>query len=298
MTVPCADHETTAGVVDRIAEALVLSRNDALQRLFRSAGAREPMVVWSPGKPDLLPASLARFAVICRTLCAHDDLPRKARFDLEAFGALRDWMMLVAPEGGGYRYLHYGSGIADQYGRDMTGCTTADIGGHIQTFFEAVYRAAERRREWVLTEHEPPRSVFVCAWRRLIVPVIDDNGRSVAFFAAINLPENELRAGLDFVGDPVFVLDGERVVHYANVAARRAFALRGTMAPGPTLGQLTGLDLGRLPPLEEIFTDTRIADRVELTLHAGVAERRRITVSAAEHRDRLFYVVVINRLEV
>ncbi len=41
-----------------------------------------------------------------------------------------------------------------------------------------------------------------------------------------------------------------------------------------------------------------MADRVELTLVGGVAERRRISISAAEHRGRFFYVVMVHPMDV
>lgn len=292
------ENERDSDPVDLVAKSLMPGRGDPLRRLFHMHGAREPSVIWSPRPEHLAHSALQRFRNVCETMRGKDGLLRARDFDLERFGGLQDWMMLVAPDPEGYRYLHYGAGIADHYGRDMTGRTTADIGGHIQRFFEAVYKAAEKLLEPVLTEHEPPASVFVRSWRRLIVPFTDESGKTVDFFAVINLPENELRAGLDLVADPVFVLDADRVVHYANVAARRSFALAAGRPPGPTLAQLTGIDLGRLPPPETLFTDDRLDERVELSLDAGVTERRRITVSAAAHRRRLFYVVVIRSLDV
>lgn len=285
-------------VVDAIAAGLMPAQSDALRQLFKDNGAREPTIIWSPEPQELLQPGLSRFASVCDKLSDRNGRITETTFDLERFGGLADWLMLVAPDVDGYRYLYYGAGIADHYGRDMTGQTTAEFGGHIQTFFEAVYRAAAARFERVLTEHEPPLSVFVRCWRRLVVPVLTEDGRETAFFAVINLPENELRAGLDLISEPVFVLDADQVVYYANTAARSSFALAASRAPGPTMLQLTGIDLGPLPPLSDIFTDTRLADRVELSLVAGITERRRIMVSAAEHRGRLYYVVMIQPLEV
>jgi PAS domain-containing protein len=283
-------------VADMIAESLMPGRTDVLRGLFLAHGARTPVVIWSPLHEDLRHPMLRRFTEVCMRLASTDGEIRVNAFDLSAFGVLRDWMMLVEPDGESYRYLHYGPGIASHYGRDMTGRSTSDIGGYVQTFFEAIYHAARERREWVLSEHEPPSSVFVRQWRRLIVPLMDDGGQLVERFAVINLPENELRAGLDLIADPVFVMDNEHVVQYANRAACRSYGLSDARAPGPTLRQLTGLELEGLPPLEEMLVDARLMESVELTLEAGIADRQGITVSAAEHRGRMYYVVLIHRI--
>lgn len=291
-------NEAAVEAVDSIAAALLPGPEDALRSLFARNGSRPPTVTWSPGPHDLRHPFLTRFADLCADMQGSTPHLTEDRFVFHKFGGLCEWMMVVRPEDKIFRYQYYGRGISEHYGRDLTGETTATIGGHIQTFFEAVYRACTERVEPVLTEHEPPSSVFVRLWRRLIVPVMRDDDSGLAFFAVINLPENDLRAGLDLISDPVFVLDAKRVVYYANVAARKAYALTPLRAPGPTILQLTGLDIGPMPPPSEIMSDTRLSDRVELSLIAGIVERKRISVSAAEHRGQLFYVVVVSPVDV
>ncbi len=200
----------TAAAQD-IATSLMPGHEDALRRMFNEMGAQAPRIVWSPAPDDLASPVLRRFAETCEAWMDDTGHVPSERFDTEALGALKDWLMIVEPENGDFRYTYYGARIADHYGRDMTGQRVRDFGGHISLFFEGLYLAAQSRREWVMSEHEPPKSVFVRAWRRLIVPLFGSDGDAVARFAVLNLPENELRAGLDLVPDPVFVADAERL---------------------------------------------------------------------------------------
>ena len=218
----------------------------------------------------------------------------EAAFDIEALDALKDWLMLIErADDGGYRYVHYGSAIAEQSQRDMTGQTTRSFGGHITVFFEGLYKAACARREWALSEHEPPQELFVRSWRRLIVPLFGPDGDTVTRFAVLNVPENELRAGLELMPDPVFVAAPNEDVLYANQAAQRMFELTPPQIRGATLRQLTGISLEDQPSAVDLLVNQTVNDSVQLTLNGGIAERLVMTVSATEHRGKALYVVVM-----
>ena len=285
---PTGDAQTA----DLVAESLMPGRPDAVRRLFNAQGAPAPTIIWSPETSELPSPQLRRFASLLGELQdAHGRIPVD-RFEVEALEGLNDWLMLVEPEAGSFRYAYYGRGIANHYGRDLTGKSTSDIGGHISQFFEGLYRAAHQREEWVYSEHEPPQSVFVRAWRRLIVPLYDGDG-AIAVFAVLNLPDNELRAGLELMPDPVFVIAEDQCVHYVNRAGRDFFSLNPTREPDETLQSLTGIALEQAGSAEDMLAQGRVVDTTELTLKGGIAERLVMTVSAAEHRGRAYFIVVM-----
>lgn len=277
--------------VETIADSLLPA---GLDRLFVGAGARAPHIVWSPGRSDLQHPLIEAFSVACDAVAGQDGQVRADRVLPDLLDRFGDWMMVldVLPGGEDFRYAHYGRGIADHFGRDMTGNLSADFGGHIGTFFTALYRAAFLRRERVLSEHEPPIQVFVRSWRRLIVPLIGADG-TVVRFAAINVPDHELRAGLDIVPDPVFLVDEDRIVRYANPAARELFHTDPLRSPGCTLQSVTGISLAmEVPPLEMIGR-RMVDDRVYLTVGGAISDRFLVTVSGALHRGQGFYVVLV-----
>ncbi|MEN0002413.1 MAG: hypothetical protein AAF940_16170, partial [Pseudomonadota bacterium] len=127
------------------------------------------------------------------------------------------WVMVLepVPEQSDFRYLKYGTEIAAMFGRDMTGHCTSEIGGHISDFFVALYAAVIIRKQSVLSVHEPPSGVFATVWRRLIYPLLDENGE-VHMIAAVNVPDNELSAGLEALPDPALVTRQDGVLMYAN----------------------------------------------------------------------------------
>ena len=286
-----ANSEKDAAAVDRLAAGLTAGDTSILRAHFAAHGAAQPTIIWSPGPRDLGTPVLQSFAEICDGIATEEGFVNASNFRLEDFDGLDRWMMVLSRENDGHSYRHYGSEIANFYGRDMTGRSTADFEGYIGAFFSALYTAAARRRERVLSAHEPPLDVFVRTWRRLIVPLVDD-GAELTGFVVANVAENELRAGLDMIVDPVFVADGEGRVQYCNDAAQRFFGI----GPGQrdTLEELTGFGLADLPPPELLLTRREIVERLELVERRGqVMERLGVTISAAEHRGRAFYVVLM-----
>ncbi len=288
--------DTPHEAVDLIAESLMPGRRDILRRIFNDHGARAPMIIWSPAVDELQSPLMRRFAEICRGFMDDTGQVPASAFSLEALGPIAAWTMIVEPEGDEFRYAHYGAGIAEHYGRDMTGETTRGFTTHIAQFFKALYRAAAERREWVLSEHEPPARIFVRSWRRLIVPLMDDAGETVLRFAVANFPENELRAGLELITDPVFVLAEDQRVQYANRAAQRMFGFDTMRAHDADLTALCGVEVETPVSPEEMLSQGQVEDSLRLSLRGGIAERLVVTVSAAEHRGTAFYVVVMRQI--
>ena len=277
---------------DLVAKSLAPNGPDAVRRLFNEAGARPPEVIWNPTPAEVRNTLLRTFNDVLEGYMVDDHVPVSS-VRLEDFGGLADWLMLLKPIDGGedFEYLFYGSSIADSFGTDMTGRRTSEFGGHISTFFLGLYCAVLKRGERVYSEHEPPRDVFVRVWQRLIVPLYGDDG-TVARILALNVPENELRAGLELMVDPVFVLRANESVVYLNKAAQLLFGTPANAA-GQSLEVLTGIPLEVAHTPDEMLSQRKVEDSVRLTIREAIVERLVMTVSATQYKDEAFYVVVM-----
>lgn len=96
--------------------------------------------------------------------------------------ALGNIMLLdVQREGFDARYRLYGTKVASKAGRDWTGWLVSEMGRVTRTpaalLYRAGYLAVYRRMMPLFTEHNSPPWVAAEAWRRLILPLADDQGR-------------------------------------------------------------------------------------------------------------------------
>lgn len=288
MTTPVTD----AAPENRVAlsAALAQGRADTASALFAAYGAPAPLIVWRPTLADAQHPILRSFL----RACGGGNVPLPVSFlDSEEFAALADWAMVVAPVGAAgddFSYRHYGAKIAEVYQSDLTGQRTSSIGGHVALFFTALYTAVAMRREPVLSVHEPPRQVFVRAWRRVIQPLTDNRG-AIVCYAVANVPDNDLRAGLEVLPHAVMVVTAGGEVCYANRAACLLFGQPRSPLAGMDLGTFTGLDIA-LPesPDRLILDGAPREDRVLLSRN-GVIASVHLTIGATFYRDLPLYVI-------
>lgn len=238
---PGAGHLTSDD--DLLAASLFRGQSDPLAAMFRTERERPPLIIWSPHPRDLDSEQLDAFLAYCWGLPSHAGLPKAASFD-PAAAPNPGWLMVLEVEGFGrdFRYVYYGEAVAEFASRRMQGRRSSEIAGHLGRYFAALYRAAMQRRQIVLAEHEPPRRFFVRLWRRLIVPLVDDQGYVVRF-AVLNLAENHLRTGLDAVPLPCLVADVSGSIRFANTAARRLVPAPARWQEGSTLEAYFGTPL-------------------------------------------------------
>ena len=112
-----------------------------------------------------------------------DGLPLASQVDgIDLVPALGNIMLLdVEREGLDARYRLYGTKVADKAGRDWTGWLVSEMNRVTRTpaalLYRAGYLAVYRRLMPLFTEHNSPPWVAAEAWRRLILPLTDDEGR-------------------------------------------------------------------------------------------------------------------------
>lgn len=280
---------------DALAGSLFMGRTDRLDELFYAQRARPPLVIWDPNRIDLQDTEFVSFIDELSRLPAVRGLPLASAFDASKI-VQSDWFMHleVLNFGNDFRYLKYGTGVAEYYGRSLEGRLTSEIGGHISRFFIALYRASMHRRQCALSEHEPPTNVFVRIWRRLIMPLADETG-FVTHFAVLNLPENHLRAGLDVVPFPCLIVDKDRLVCFANSGARQLAGLDRTWEHGGPLEALIGCNLDLPPDPESLISPNNAPIRrmVSLDLPGQHDRTCEIHIAAARYRSRAVFVITV-----
>ncbi len=283
--------------VNLLARQLVQNDFTGFSDLFHLDGSPAPILIWSPDTRILEHSAIDRFARICDQI-AGPQLPGRTMkfkdFNLDRFGAVQDWIMLLRREPTtefNLRYDHYGRGISRAYGKDLTGQDVSGFPDHIATFFKAVYMAVAERRERLLSIHQPPRQVFVSNWRRLIVPLT--SGEDCTGFAVLNQPTNELRDGLEILPAPVLIADHAKIVRFANKEARQTFDA-GNFGPWDrNLFDYAGLDLDIAESPEQILRYGMTRKREVRAVQHQQIGRYDAAISAARHHSTAFYVILL-----
>lgn len=235
----------------QLTKTLVEMDFSSVSDMFAQNETGSPTVLWNPSKFDITLPIIRNFSLFMQGRDARGKCLSAADFANLKTEIFEPWVMILEPVGDGsdFKYLKYGSEIAAMFGRDMTEHCTSEIGGHVSEFFIALYTAVTIRKQSVLSVHEPPLGVFATVWRRLILPLMDEAGQ-VRMIAAVNVPDNELRAGLEALPDPALVTQSDGLLMYANSSARRLF---GDLAvPRVHISEYCNIDIN-LPDNAESF---------------------------------------------
>lgn len=280
-----------------LAAELEEGRTEMLRHLFAAANATSPIVIWDPMDRDLKHPVVRAFATKLRSITDAEGRLTQSALEAADLAGFNDWMMLLEPlrDANGavrdFRYSHYGSEIAASYGRDMTGRCTSEIGGHIAAFFAALYQAVLARGEWVKSIHEPPSEVFARIWRRMIVPVYDATG-DIVRIAVLNVADNDLRAGLEAVPDPVMVVRQNGNVTFANGSARELFGERRFLSDPVTLEAYSGIVLDMSQPRDSVLDRRVHTEETQIGVNNSLIVHFRVTRSVIFYREQLYYLVI------
>ncbi len=207
-----------------LAKTLVEMDFSAVSDLFSQNETSSPTVLWKPSIFDVSHPIIKSFFEFMRAENRVTQFLDKGEIADLKNQSFEPWMMVLEPvsDCSDFRYLYYGSEIAAMFGRDLTNHHTSEIGGYISEFFIALYSAVFIRNQSVFSVHVPPQGIFATVWRRLIFPLVDEV-RQTRMLVAINVPDNELRAGLEALPDPALVTQKDGILMYANASARRFF---------------------------------------------------------------------------
>jgi hypothetical protein len=115
-------------------------------------------------------------------------------------------LMVLDVERDGYDAIYrvYGTGIANQAGRDWTGFRVSEMNRITRTpsalLYRSAYRAVFRRPAPLYTEHASPVWVGAQSWRRLILP-LSDGAVHCARFLVGNIPVGEKLLSREQIND-------------------------------------------------------------------------------------------------
>ena len=152
----------------------------ALREVFHHKGARGPEILWSPPVERLGAPQLRFLLRYWQDLRGARPMPLAREIDAVEMRPALGYISLldIREAGGDFHYRLFGSIVAGVSGFDMTGLRVSQMAASafIVEFALAVFRAALRRGEPLLTEHGPPGSGYTYAWHRLVLPLADATG--------------------------------------------------------------------------------------------------------------------------
>jgi hypothetical protein len=166
--------------VERWAAAIVAGDTAEVREAFAAAGARGPELRWDPPVESLSTPQHRFLLRYWNDLRGMRALPHRRGIDAIELRAALGYIHLLEPveDGRDFRYRVFGTVVAAVSGFDLTGqrASSMKASAYIVEFALAVFRAARRRGEPVLTEHGPPAAIYTSTWHRLVLPFADDHG--------------------------------------------------------------------------------------------------------------------------
>lgn len=149
--------------------------------IFLQHGAPAPVLVWSPTPDDPQSEPPRHLLAHWSSLATGDRLPAIHQIDpLDLRPALGYVIIIdVVADGQDFRYRLFGSAVSSVSGFDMTGRLVSEhpASTYVTEFSIAVGRAAIRRRAAVYTARRPVGAQDTLLWERLVLPLVDENGR-------------------------------------------------------------------------------------------------------------------------
>jgi PAS domain-containing protein len=277
-----------------------------IDRLFDAASIPPPQVVFDPLRSALVHPNLQTFADLCDRLAERPGgAIRRDAFQMEAFGAMADFMLVVERVDGhardGWQFTYSGVELDALRGEPILGKRVTDIPPAAAELFMAVWEeAVHNGGRRAMTVHRSSIGTLVSGWRNIAVPLTCDGEglqRRVDGFVCFSLPEITLAPGLDAVPEAVLIVDGQNRVCLANRAAREVFdTARGE---GPHHQDLTEYTRSDLTLFGAPGTSRRAARQLRQICRClinGKVERMDAVVSTLLHNGAEYFVVSLRRV--
>lgn len=168
-------------VLEKVTTEVAGGASPTLDAMFESRGAPKPLILVNPSELEIKDS---RLLTLFRHWTAMDrpkgPIPHFSSLDpIDIASALSIVMLLeVEHHGADFKYLIYGEEIAERFGYHMVGKRTSEapVPSSVTALFVGSYRAVIRTGLPFLTDHAPAPHVSVTHWRRLILPLSNDEG--------------------------------------------------------------------------------------------------------------------------
>lgn len=166
--------ESEPDVVGRLAESLIAGDSLLIQQFFQSNGLAPPVVTWEPTGGDVASKSFKFLIDHWRSALDSRTWPSEDRIDpVDLRPALGNLLVCEPLEDlSDFRIRLYGSRLALEMGRDLTGSYISDVdpGSYTTTFYLACYRAVVVKGQPLFTQHLPSSTSFATDIKRLLLP--------------------------------------------------------------------------------------------------------------------------------
>lgn len=166
--------EPEASLVERLAGFLIDTDHERLGQYFQDNGVAPPTVVWDPAGNDMASKSFDFLIEFWRRGRSGAAWPSESQIDpIDLRPALGNLLVCEPLEDlSDFRIRLYGSRLALDMGRDLTGSYISDVdpGSYITTFYIACYRAVTMRGAVLFTRHAPSPQSYAAEIKRLMLP--------------------------------------------------------------------------------------------------------------------------------
>lgn len=166
--------ESDTSLIERLAGFLVDDDHAPLGRFFEDNGVAPPTVAWDPSGGDMASKSFDFLVEYWRRGQSGRAWPSESHIDpVDLRPALGNLLVCEPLEDlSDFRIRLYGSRLALDMGRDLTGSYISDVdpGSYITTFYLACYRAVTTRGTALFTRHAPSTQSFAAEIKRLMLP--------------------------------------------------------------------------------------------------------------------------------
>ncbi|EDP63670.1 hypothetical protein BAL199_26097 [alpha proteobacterium BAL199] len=167
-------HEPEATVVNDLAESLVIGDLGPVGELFRSNGVNTPLVSWTPCVTDISSKPLDFLIEFWASRKGVQKWPSIELIDPVDLRPALGGMLVCEPtdDASDFRIRLYGSRLALEMGRDLTGTFISDFepDSYITTFYLACYQAVMARGIPLFTRHAPSAKAYAADIKRLLLP--------------------------------------------------------------------------------------------------------------------------------
>jgi len=161
-------------LVSRLADQLAAGEPGDTGMLFAANDIVPPTVLWDPTLDRMDSKSLDFLIDYWSDAAGTQPMPAPERIDPVGLRPALGRLLVCEPIDGAtdFRIRLYGSGLALEMGRDLTGSRISEIqpGSYVTTFFLACYRAVALRGAPLFTRHQPSAASFASDIKRLLLP--------------------------------------------------------------------------------------------------------------------------------
>lgn len=166
--------EPDTSVVNRLADDLVAGRFTPVGEFFEKHGVAAPLVAWEPAVGGMASKSFDFLIGFWARSRVNGSWPPEGVIDpVELRPALGNLLVCEPLEDlSDFRIRLYGSRLALDMGRDLTGSHVSDVNpsSYITAFYLASYRAVALRGAPLYTRHAPSAKSFASEIKRLLLP--------------------------------------------------------------------------------------------------------------------------------